>query len=243
MRRRTWLILGGVLLVALAGWAVASRRGASATAVDIGRVATRDVFRSYVTASGEIVATRYADIGSSVMGRVVALNVAEGDRVRAGQVLARIDPVQARSESLAASEQVKVLEADEQAARQQVQSATAAVEQAEARSREAQQSLARASRLHEEGLTPQSDLDTAQASADATTAQLAAARADLDRARQMLGAAGPAHRPGPGRRHAHDGYPLEDRDRRADRRRRQPAAGPRSARWWSSASRTSRARR
>ncbi len=190
MRRRTWMILGGVLLVTLAGWAVASRRGASATAVDIGRVATRDVFRSYVTASGEIVATRYADIGSSVMGRVVALNVAEGDRVRAGQVLARIDPVQARSESLAASEQVKVLEADEQAARQQVQSATAAVAQAEARSREAQQSLARARRLHEEGLTPQSDLDTAQASADATAAQLAAARADLDRAGQMLGAAG-----------------------------------------------------
>ena len=205
MRRRTWLILGGVLLVTLAGWAVASRRGASATAVDIGRVATRDVFRSYVTASGEIVATRYADIGSSVMGRVVALNVAEGDRVRAGQVLARIDPVQARSESLAASEQVKVLEADEQAARQQVQSATAAVAQAEARSREAQQSLARARRLHEEGLTPQSDLDTAQAvgrrhrrAAGRRAGGPRPGRADARRRR-------PAHRPGQGRRHPHAG--------------------------------------
>jgi len=43
------------------------------------------VFRSYVTASGEIVATRFADIGSSVMGRLVHLSVAEGDRVKTGQ--------------------------------------------------------------------------------------------------------------------------------------------------------------
>src|SRR5512133_1518635 len=183
MRRRTWMILGGVVVAAIAIGAVAARRNGAAIAIDAGRVATRDVFRSYVTASGEIVATRYADIGSSVMGRVVALNVAEGDRVRAGQVLARIDPVQARSDSLAASEQVKVLEAEEQAARQQVQSASAGLEQAEARSREAQQALARASRLHKEGLTPQSDFDTVQASAEATTAQVSAARADLDRAR------------------------------------------------------------
>jgi HlyD family secretion protein len=184
------MVLGGVVMVAAAVWAVAGRGNDRAAVVDVGRASTREVFRSYVTSSGEIVATRFADIGSSVMGRVVALNVAEGDRVRAGQVLARIDPVQARSESQAAAEQVKVLEAEELAARQQVQSATAAVEQADARSREARQSLARASQLRKEGVLPQSDFDAAQASADATVAQAAAARAELDRARQMLGAAG-----------------------------------------------------
>ncbi len=190
MRRRTWMVLGGVAVAAVAIAAVAARRNGTAISVDVGRVVKRDAFRSYVTASGEIVATRFADIGSSVMGRVVALNVAEGDRVRAGQVLARIDPVQARSDSQAASEQVKVFEAEELAARQQVNAAVAAVEQAQARAREAQQSLARAKRLHEEGLTPQADLDASQASADASAAQVAAARAELDRARQALGAAG-----------------------------------------------------
>jgi HlyD family secretion protein len=184
------MVLGGVVAVAAAVWALAARGNGRATVVDVGRVATRELFRSYVTASGEIVATRFADIGSSVMGRVVALNVAEGDRVRAGQVLARIDPVQARSDSQAAAEQVKVYEAEEMAARQQVQSATAAVEQAEARAREARQSLARVSQLRKEGLMPQSDFDAAQASADATVAQVAAARAELDRARQVLSAAG-----------------------------------------------------
>jgi len=42
---------------------------------------------------------RYADIGSSVMGKIVSLPVAEGDRVVAGQMLARIDPVQAQSDA------------------------------------------------------------------------------------------------------------------------------------------------
>ena len=62
-----------------------------------------------MTASGEIVATRYADIGSNVMGKIVALPVKEGDRVKAGQVLARIDPVQARAELSAASAGVEAL--------------------------------------------------------------------------------------------------------------------------------------
>jgi HlyD family secretion protein len=189
MKRRVWLILV-VALIVVSAWVAVARRGGGATSVDLGLVARRDVFRSYVTASGEIVATRFADIGSSVMGRVVALNVAEGDRVKAGQVLARIDPVQARSDSQAAAEQVAALEAEERAARQQVASATAAVEQATARDREAALALKRATELRTQGLTPQADFDAAKASGDAASAQLAAARAELDRSGQLLGAAG-----------------------------------------------------
>jgi len=190
MKRRTWLILAVLVLVVVAAWVAAARRNGKSTSVDVGRAARRDVFRSYVTASGEIVATRFADIGSSVMGKVVALAVAEGDRVRAGQILARIDPVQARSDSEAATEFVKALESEEEAARRQVQSATASVAQAEARAREASQSLARATRLRQDGLTPQADFDTAQAASDGAAAQVTAARADLDRSRQILVAAG-----------------------------------------------------
>jgi len=190
MKRRTWLIVALLLVVIVAGGIVLVGRNGNATTVEVGRVAKRDVFRSYVTASGEIVATRYADIGSSVMGKVVALNVAEGDRVRTGQILARIDPVQARSESDAAGEQVKALESEEEAARRQVQSATANVAQAEARAREASQTLARAIKLRADGLTPQADLDGAQAGSDAAAALVTAAKADLDRAGQILLAAG-----------------------------------------------------
>jgi HlyD family secretion protein len=190
MKPRTWVILAALFVVVAAGWIVMARRNGNATTVDVGRVVKRDVFRSYVTASGEIVATRFADIGSSVMGKIVALNVAEGDRVRSGQILARLDPVQARSDSDAAGEQVKALESEEEAARRQVQSATASVAQAEARAREASQILARAVKLHADGLNPQSDLDSAQAGSDAAAALVTVAKADLDRARQILTGAG-----------------------------------------------------
>jgi macrolide-specific efflux system membrane fusion protein len=88
------LIVVVVIIAVIAAWRGRSTEGER---VDVGTTTSRDVFRSYVTASGEIVATRFAYVGSSVMGRVVALNVREGDQVRAGQVLARIDPVQAES--------------------------------------------------------------------------------------------------------------------------------------------------
>ena len=68
--------------------------------------------QSFVTASGEIVATRYADIGSSAMGRLVELPVSEGDRVQAGQVLARIDRVQAASSRDGRECDLAALEAD-----------------------------------------------------------------------------------------------------------------------------------
>ncbi len=72
--------------------------------------------QSFVTASGEIVADRYADIGSSTMGRLVELAVKEGDRVKAGQLLARIDPVQARSCADGAAAALRALEAEASAA-------------------------------------------------------------------------------------------------------------------------------
>ncbi|HSG01070.1 MAG TPA: biotin/lipoyl-binding protein, partial [Vicinamibacterales bacterium] len=98
MRRRRWLLLAFVVLVVIAVLAALFGRGPARTPVDVGTVERQSTFTSTVTASGEIVATRYADIGSSVMGKIVSLPVGEGERVRAGQVLARIDAVQAESE-------------------------------------------------------------------------------------------------------------------------------------------------
>ena len=116
MTRRTRVAIGIGLLV-VAGVAVTiARRGPTRITVDVGAASRQAQFRSTVTASGEIVASQYADIGSSVMGKIVALPVAEGDRVRAGQVLAQIDRVQAQSDAASASEQTKALESDERAA-------------------------------------------------------------------------------------------------------------------------------
>ncbi|HEU4787948.1 MAG TPA: efflux RND transporter periplasmic adaptor subunit [Gemmatimonadaceae bacterium] len=182
MRRHRWLIVFVAVLVVIGAVAIA-RRGPARVPVDVGTVTRQAQFRSTVSASGEIVAHRYADIGSNVMGKIVSLPVKEGDRVRAGQLLARIDPVQAQSELSSASEQVRALEAEERAAISQVRAATAELAAAEARSRDADQQLARKRSLREQGLLPVSDFDTAKAAADAAAAQLTSARTAVERAR------------------------------------------------------------
>jgi HlyD family secretion protein len=53
-------------------------------------VARRDLV-SLVTASGEVKPKRYVNVGANVSGRIVTLGVKEGDRVKNGQVLARIE--------------------------------------------------------------------------------------------------------------------------------------------------------
>jgi HlyD family secretion protein len=180
MTRNRWLVLAVITTLAVAAVAL-SRRGPARVAVDTSLAVRQKRFVSTVTASGEIVATRYADIGSSVMGKIVSLPVAEGDRVRAGQVLARIDAVQAQSDVSSAQAQVLALEADQRGAREQVRSAAADVAAAEARAADAEQQLAKKKELHDAGLLPVLEFETARAVAENARAQVAAARATADR--------------------------------------------------------------
>jgi HlyD family secretion protein len=187
---RSRLILSTVVVLVLAVVAAFFlRRGPSGTEVEVGTVTEKATFRSTVTASGEIVATRYADIGSSVMGKIVALPVREGDRVKAGQVLARIDAVPAQSDATSASEQVNALLSEERAAGEQVKSAQADLAAATARERDVTQQLTRATALFQQGLIPASEQDSAKTAVAAAAAQVAAARANIDRATQTQAAA------------------------------------------------------
>lgn len=182
MRRYKW-ILGIALVFVIAALFLARSDSRGAVEVVVEPAARQSVFRSSVNASGEIVATRYADIGSSVMGRIVSLKVAEGDLVRAGQVLAEIDPVQARADLSAALAGTEALQADARGAEQQIRAAESDAAAAEARLRDATLALARARDLHSQALVPKADLDSALATFDTAEAQLASARAAVDRAR------------------------------------------------------------
>ena len=121
---RSLPLLLAVTSIALAG--TGCGRGA-VVEVEMARVEKRPVFRSTVTASGEIVAERYADVGSSVMGKLVSLPVKEGDRVRKGQVVARIDSVPASSDRDAATALVRAVDADQAAARARAEDAARAL--------------------------------------------------------------------------------------------------------------------
>ncbi len=184
------MVIGVGVLVAIGAVVVyATRSGNAGIAVDTAPVARVEALQSFVTASGEIVATRYADIGSAVMGRLVELMVKEGDPVKAGQVLARIDPVQASSSADAAAASVGALEADARAAATQVKAAQASLDEARSREKEAAAAWARAQELQRADLLPQSEFDKASMAGTTTAAQVAAAAASLERAQQALASA------------------------------------------------------
>jgi HlyD family secretion protein len=183
MKRRTvgLLATAGIIII---GTVFAVRRDSGGLSVDVQPAARKAVFRSSVTASGQIVAQRYADIGSSVMGRLVELRVKEGDAVKAGQIVARIDAGQATASATAAAARVKGAEADMRATAEVLQSAQADLEAARARAQEAQLKLQRTRDLRKDGLVPVAELDSATAGADTAAAQVKSAEAALRRLQQ-----------------------------------------------------------
>jgi HlyD family secretion protein len=106
------------------------------------------------------------------MGRLVDLNVAEGQAVREGEVLARIDPVQAASEVSATSAQLSALESERAAA--------------EARREETAQAIERARALFAQGLVPKAELESAEAAAETARAQAEAASRRINQGRAQL---------------------------------------------------------
>lgn len=112
---RSRKILIGVAVAAVLAVVIPSslRRGSSrGIEVRLEPVTTRDLVAT-VTANGNVRATRSVDISSDVSGRVVELNVTEGQEVQSGEILMRIDPTQfeaavARAEASLAQTQAQV---------------------------------------------------------------------------------------------------------------------------------------
>jgi HlyD family secretion protein len=116
MSSRHKVVIGIVVVLVLgsaAGLAVIQGRDRGVE-VRMEEVGSRDLVAT-VTASGNVRARRTVDISSDVPGRVVELNVDEGDDVEEGFVLLRIDPTQyeaqvARNEGALSAAKARVLE-------------------------------------------------------------------------------------------------------------------------------------
>lgn len=88
-------LIAGVLVAVAAGvaWMGAQKSRNKATEVRMEPVGRRDLVAT-VTASGTIKAKAQVDISADVTGRILEIAVKEGELVRKGQFLMRIDPVQ-----------------------------------------------------------------------------------------------------------------------------------------------------
>ena len=120
-----WKVLIGVLVVAVLGIGVYastvySKKGV--VTVQTGSVVRQDL-TSLVTASGEIKPKNYINIGANAQGEIRELLVKEGDRVRKGQLLARIENVQPEADVEAQKATLNSAEADSSASEAAVKAA------------------------------------------------------------------------------------------------------------------------
>jgi HlyD family secretion protein len=98
-----------VIAVGLYASTVYSKRGV--VTVQTGQV-TRGDLAAIVTSSGEIKPKNYINIGANAMGNITEILVREGDHVRKGQLLARVENTQPTADVAAYQASVSSAEAD-----------------------------------------------------------------------------------------------------------------------------------
>ena len=166
-RRRKWIGLAVVLVLmaAAAAWYAAQPR---AQVVATTPIVTTYPSQQYVVlnATGYVVAQRKAAISSKATGRLEWLGVAEGSRVKSGDLIARIDN--------------RDVVAQAQSAQASVRAARANVRQSEVERENAQVEYRRNEDLVGKGFISQSALDTAKARLDRAQAGVASAQANLN---------------------------------------------------------------
>lgn len=154
-------------------------------------VVTRRDLSASVTATGTIKAMVGAEVkvGSRIPGRVEELAVQVGDRVKAGQVIARLEQddlraaVEKARADLAAAE-AKLATVRSGARTQEIQAAEAALRQAEANRLLAQVNLDRYRALYQDGGIALQVVDTAARDCDVAVAQVRTAREQLSLTRE-----------------------------------------------------------
>ena len=171
---RWWTVAAGVLAVAaLALWLSAGKDTASGQFLS--EEAVRGNLVVTISASGSLQPTRSVDVGSELSGTLEAVLVNENERVSKGQIIARIDPSKLQ-DSVAKS-------------RAAVAAAEASVAQTEATVAESRANLKRLRHVAElsGGKVPsQSELESAEASAQRAVANVDSARASVVQARAVL---------------------------------------------------------
>src|SRR4051795_1503572 len=163
--------------------------------VQTGKVVRQDL-AALVTASGEIKPRNYINLGANTIGpaRIVELLVVEGDRVKKGQTVAKLESVQAAAEVAAQRAAVGSSEAESsaseaglKAADEAITTAIATLERAKADAERARIDFQRTEKLWNEKLIARQEYDTrnsALTSAEAGVKE-AQARIEQEKARRQ----------------------------------------------------------
>jgi RND family efflux transporter MFP subunit len=178
-RRWWWLALAPVLAAVAAALGMQRRVEVQSSKVT---QAYPSAQYALLTASGYVVAQRRAAVSSKATGRLLELRVREGSRVKAGELIARLDASDVQAAVLAAQAGVNQAEAGKAQAQ-------AALRQAQVELANADAELQRTNSLQSQGFVSPQAVDSARRRADAARAAVAAAQAGIGSAQAAHAAA------------------------------------------------------
>jgi len=195
-----WIAIGSGAVIILIVILALAMSGDSRTVVEAEKVQRMDELVQIVTASGEIMPKEYVDLQSEITGVITEIYVKEGDYVKKGDILLKIDPVQTEAETRAVRMQVQSAEEEARNIQNQIEetrlqllitqanlkSALADLEQAKANLNRDELSYKRLQQLHEENLISQQDYEQAKATFKVSSARLEAAEAMVSQLRTQL---------------------------------------------------------
>ena len=162
--RRIVIVVIGLFALAAALWFWKGRGGGDEQRFRTAQVEQGDI-RVAISATGTLNALSTVDVGSEVSGKVTEVLADFNDRVRKGQVIARIDP---------STFEAQIAQGDATIA-----SARANLQTAHATLRNAELDYGRKASLVQQKLIARGDLDQALAARDQARAQVAAAEAQI----------------------------------------------------------------
>ncbi len=198
--KKIWIVCGGVVLLAVVIFASFRSSRKDVVLVQTASVQRKDVLSSKVTASGEIRAKKFVDLQSEISGIITELPVREGDPVKKGDILLRIDPIQTDAETNAAraqfdmnraqasAQEFEILNTEVQLMRDEasLKSTRAELEQAENNFLRAQSSFNRQQQLHEDGLISRESYESAQNDFKSAKSRLDVQRANLSQMEKQI---------------------------------------------------------
>lgn len=186
---RRWLFIGLLILtVAVIAFFLIKQREPEGIKVFTEDVAMRSI-QEAVAASGKIFPQTEVKISSDVSGEVVELYVEEGDSVKIGQLLAKIDPDAFQSQVQRGLAQVNSTKAQLANARSQIEAAQAQVTQIAAQLKNTRSVHSRNEGLLKEGVISKADFESSLSSLESLEANLSASSANKRSAEESATAA------------------------------------------------------
>ncbi len=184
-KARTYLILLIILAVLAALAIYKSKTRVRGEVVETTKVERRTI-KEIVSASGKIFPEKEVIISSDVSGEVVRMPVEEGDSVRAGDLLARIDPEAYESAVERGRASVNNSKAQLAIAKSNLENAKAQRAQVNAQYVNAQRVFDRNKELKSQGVIAEADYEKAEADMLAAKANLEAAEASIRSAEETI---------------------------------------------------------